>query len=98
MQADCKSRHTEHGRHGYRQTGPFQFGETIEKRPERMAAMLQVIQRQAFGLGLALRRALADASVGQQDRQQYQVGQDQYHDTNGRGNRQVLDYRDIDDH
>ncbi|MNZ87056.1 hypothetical protein D3C78_1059030 [compost metagenome] len=60
--------------------------------------MLQVIQCQALDLSLALGRALADASVGQQDRQQYQVGQDQYHDTDGRGNRQVLDYRDIDDH
>ncbi|MCY1282274.1 hypothetical protein D9M70_311060 [compost metagenome] len=42
--------------------------------------------------------ALADAEVGEQHRQQHQVGEDQHRHTDAGGDRQVLDHRNVDQH
>ena len=43
-------------------------------------------------------RRRADAGVGEQHRQQQQVGEDQHGDADARGERQLADHRDVDDH
>ncbi|MCY1208694.1 hypothetical protein D9M72_203280 [compost metagenome] len=96
LQADGEAGHGQGaGRHkGDRRPAPS--GEVIEPTPEcaqAPAAHFLALMPQAAGSG-----ALADADIGQQHRQQQQVGEDQHRHANTGGDRQILDDRDIDQH
>ncbi|MNF75202.1 hypothetical protein D3C84_572600 [compost metagenome] len=96
LQADDEAEHRQQARHHHGRRGPTAFGEAIEEAPQRtqaLATQLLALATQAARGGLA-----ADAEVGQQHRQQHQVGEDQYRHADAGGDRQVLDHRDVDHH
>ena len=57
-----------------------------------------VIHTAVFKLLHPANRLFADAQVGHHNRQKNEVGEDDDHDSNTGGNRQVLDHLDLDNH
>ncbi|MCY1428149.1 hypothetical protein D9M71_440220 [compost metagenome] len=81
---------------GDRHGGPTAFGEAVEQVPEATQAL--AVQFLVFFAQAARGRLAAHTAIGQQHRQQHQVGEDQHRHTDTGGNGQILDDRDIDQH
>ncbi|MCY1359509.1 hypothetical protein D9M69_460830 [compost metagenome] len=94
MGADHETAYRQQARHHDCTGCPTAFGKAIEETPEiaqPLAMQFLVFLAQGTGGCLA-----TDSAIGQQHRQQHQVGEDQYGYANAGGDRQVLDHRNVD--
>jgi len=83
-------------RHSDAPSRPATLGEQVEETPQRMLA--RPARLRLFGTQAAPRRPGTDANVGEQYRQQDQIGEDQHRHAQAGDDGQVLDHLDLDDH
>ena len=95
LQADDEAGDRQDQRHDDGAQRPAPLGKTLESAPQCGEAAAAVIR---FSAQATLGRGRADAGIGQQDRQQDQVGEDQHRDAEAGGQCQILDDRDVDHH
>eukprot|EP01136_Pigoraptor_vietnamica_P003172 Opistho-1_new@32051 len=98
VEAHHEAGHAQHGCADDSAGGPASFGEQIEEGPEAMLARRTVARIESLGAQAALRGRSAHACVGQQHRQQHEVGEHQHADAEAGRDREVLDHRDADHH
>ncbi len=71
---------------------------SVKRSSPRQSCGKAAVRTVRLGTQTALGRRRADAGIGQQHRQQDQVGEDQHRDAEAGGQRQILDNRDVDHH
>ncbi|MNZ54645.1 hypothetical protein D3C78_725520 [compost metagenome] len=96
LQADHKTGDAQHQGADDNAGGPLARGEPVEQVPQ--FAETAVLVGPGIDLQGTLGRLGADADIGQRHGHQQQRGEDQYRHANARGNGQVLDHRDVDQH
>ncbi|VVN11866.1 hypothetical protein PS645_03833 [Pseudomonas fluorescens] len=78
------------------QAGPATLGEQIEKTPEAMTTLAGPFA--VFALEAQLRRFRRNAHIGEQHRQQNQIGENQHRDADTGNHGQILNDLDLDQH
>ncbi|MNS43489.1 hypothetical protein D3C72_758950 [compost metagenome] len=96
MRADHEATYRQQPGHHHRHCCPTTLGKAVKQAPH--IAQPFPFQLLTFLTQAARRRLGTDTPIRQQHWQQHQVGKDQDRHTNARGDGQVLDHRNVDQH